>query len=467
MEPWDDAGSGRMGTVAVTHRPALRALPRPALAASPSAAIGLRFVVFELVLLAAAPVLGLRLALALLAAGALLGAVIGLGNPRVGLYSIAMLCVMEPLLQSFVLTGGLLRWNTLNYWLLLVTLLALPLLLRRRGLSLRLLQFTLLLLAFELFMSRDRARGLQDVFGMAAMLGLLVYLGRSRLTRDDWLWCGIICGVLAAVGGAVYFTQAASLPEINPNAWAAFPLAGLFALALAAPFAMRRRGGAVIVSLLAVPAATWIFLSGSRGNMLMAAATVAYLIATMRGLRRRAMLLGVAGITMLIAAAAFPTLQARALKRVSVFFDASATLNDKTSHRSELVLAGWYIVQDHPLGVGTGGFTDAWKRLGRRPGLASVDAYRRMSAHAGWIKILAENGIPGALLLAAFVVSFAITGWRRRRRSALRLGLWVTATLALAFVSTEYQTKAVWFLAAAAIVMLHRRGPLLFRRRHA
>ncbi|HET8634166.1 MAG TPA: O-antigen ligase family protein [Gemmatimonadales bacterium] len=421
--------------------------------------------IVELVVLSSALVIGLRAALMLLAGTAFLGAVVGLRSPRVGLLSIGMLCVMEPLLQSFMLTGGLFRWNTLNYWLLAVTVVSLPFLLRRRGLPFRLLQALLLLLIFELFMSQDRARGLQDALGMAAVLGLLAYFGRARLTRDDWLWCGIVCGMLSAAGGAVYFIQRESLPAINPNAWAGFPLAGLVALALAAPFTAHRRGSSTLVSLLATVTAAWIFLSGSRGNMLMAAATVAYLLACLRGLSRRAVLVGLAGLVMMVAAAAFPALQARAFKRVSVLFDSSATMRDKTSHRSELVLAGWYIAQDHPLGVGTGGFTKAWERLGRRPGLASVDAYRRMSAHAGWIKILAENGIPGALLLAAFVASFAVTGWRQRRRSALRVGLWASVTLGLAFISTEYQTKAIWFLAAGAMVMLHRRGPLL-RRRH-
>ncbi|HEU4760979.1 MAG TPA: O-antigen ligase family protein [Gemmatimonadales bacterium] len=455
-----------MGTVAATHRPALRPLPATALAASPSAVIGLRFVIVELVVLGSALVIGLRGALLLLTGAAFLGAILGLWNPRVGLLSVTILCAIEPLLQSFMLNSGLLRWNTLNYWLLMVSLLSVPFLLRQRGLPLRLLQATLLLLAFELFMSQDRARGLQDMLGMAAMLGLLAYFGRGRLTRADWLWCGIVCGVLTAAGGAIYLLQRDSLPHINPNAWAGFPLTGLVALAFAAPFAAHWRGSSTLVSLLATVTAAWIFLSGSRGNMLMAAVTVAYLLVSLRGLSRRAVLVGLAGLTMMVAAVAFPALQARALKRVSVFFDPSATMRDKTSHRSELALAGWYIAQDHPLGVGTGGFTHAWEHLGRRPGLASVDAYRRMSAHAGWIKILVENGMPGALLLAAFVTSFAVTGWRRRRRSALRIGLWASMTLGFAFISTEYQTKAVWFLAAGAIAMLHPRGPLLSPRRH-
>lgn len=455
-----------MGTLAAARAPAPHAPVATDALATPAAVVGLRFVVVELVLLSSAVVLGLRVALMLLAGAAFLGAIIGLWNPRVGLLSVAMLCAMEPLLQSFMLKSGLLRWNTLNYWLLLVSLLSVPFLLRQRGLPLRLLQATLLLLAFELFMSQDRARGLQDVLGMAAMLGLLACFGRGRLTRADWLWCGIVCGVLTAAGGAIYLLQRESLPQINPNAWAGFPLTGLVALALAAPFAAYWRGSSTLVSLLATVTAAWIFLSGSRGNMLMAAVTVAYLLASLRGLSRRAVLVGLAGLTMMVAAVAFPALQARALKRVAVFFDPSATMRDKTSHRSELALAGWYIAQDHPLGVGTGGFTHAWEHLGRRPGLASVDAYRRMSAHAGWIKILAENGIPGVLLLAAFVASFAVTGWRRRRRSALRIGLWASMTLGFAFMSTEYQTKAVWFLAAGAVVMLHRHGPLLAPRRH-
>jgi hypothetical protein len=48
------------------------------------------------------------------------------------------------------------------------------------------------------------------------------------------------------------------------------------------------------------------------------------------------------------------------------------------------------------------------------------------------------------------------------------LGLLATAALLLEFVSAEYQNKAIWFFAAAVIVMLGTSSPLLQlrRRRH-
>jgi heme/copper-type cytochrome/quinol oxidase subunit 3 len=76
------------------------------------------------------------------------------------------------------------------------------------------------------------------------------------------------------------------------------------------------------------------------------------------------------------------------------------------------------------------------------------------------VKILAENGVPGLLVLGGFVLSFAVTGLRSRIRSLRRLGLMTTAVLALAFTSTEYQNKGVWFLAAITIAMMGPTSPL-------
>jgi hypothetical protein len=45
------------------------------------------------------------------------------------------------------------------------------------------------------------------------------------------------------------------------------------------------------------------------------------------------------------------------------------------------------------------------------------------------------------------------------------LGLLTTAVLALELISTEYQSKGLWFMAAATMAMLGAGSPLRRRRR--
>src|SRR5690606_14757453 len=129
-------------------------------------------------------------------------------------------------------------------------------------------------------------------------------------------------------------------------------------------------------------------------------------------------------------------------------------------------LGAWEIFREHPLGVGTGSFPASWARLGPRPGISSFMRGRRFSAHSAWVRTLAENGVLGILLFTGFVTSFGLAGLRRRTRRLRVLGIMTSAVLAVAFISTEFQSKPVWFLAAASAVLLapragprHRRVP--------
>src|SRR5205823_9014360 len=107
-------------------------------------------------------------------------------------------------------------------------------------------------------------------------------------------------------------------------------------------------------------------------------------------------------------------------------------------------------------GVGTGGFTSAFLELNAREGMTQFIRDRPLQAHSGWMKILAENGIPGIMLLGTYVVSFAVSGLRTRIPDLRKLGVTVTAVLAVAWVSTEFQNKGLWLLAAGATVLLNR-----------
>jgi hypothetical protein len=61
------------------------------------------------------------------------------------------------------------------------------------------------------------------------------------------------------------------------------------------------------------------------------------------------------------------------------------------------------------------------------------------------------------VLLAAFILSFTAAGLTSPIRGAASLGLLVTITISTALLSTEFQSKGVWFLAAGATVVLSLR----------
>ncbi|HEX7571702.1 MAG TPA: hypothetical protein VF514_01310, partial [Bacteroidota bacterium] len=138
--------------------------------------------------------------------------------------------------------------------------------------------------------------------------------------------------------------------------------------------------------------------------------------------------------------------------------DSEQSMVGRTSGRSDLAYGGLLIFLDHPFGVGTGGFTVAWAKMGFRQSLSGYGYGANREAHAGWIKVLAENGFLGFFVLAAFAVSFAVMGWRKRRAGLFSVGLFVTSVLLVAWVSTEFASKGIWFLTAGATVLLNMRG---------
>src|SRR6185503_1770763 len=125
-------------------------------------------------------------------------------------------------------------------------------------------------------------------------------------------------------------------------------------------------------------------------------------------------------------------LQANALHRINKLLDPEETMEHRTSRRSDLVLGGLYLFAQRPLfGVGTGGFVPAWQEMSNRPEMREFEAAAGKIAHSAWIKVLVENGAVGGLLFGGFVVSFAIVGWRSRRRDLRILGLFTTVTLSI------------------------------------
>lgn len=399
-------------------------------------------------------VFGIERELMLLAALGVAGALAGLRRRPLGLLSVGVLCTLDPMVRLMLRSGGLLRFNTLNYFLLLALLLNARVLLRWRNGQIRLLVVLIVTLTLGLLFSSGREGGVQHVFNLVSSLGLLVYIRRAGSKPQNWYWLGIVSGLAAVCFGVLFFLQREDVDYVNPNAWVYMPLTGLFAVCLAAAAGRPRRWGAVALALLAVANAMWVILSGSRGGMLVALVCLAFLAVTLKGGAVRAAALAAGAVAVIAMATFFLNDTLYTLEKVDTLFDSSKSSSKRTDGHLDLAIGGWYVFRDHPLGVGTGGFAPTWSELGSRANVPMFRYGREMQAHSAWVKTLAENGVLGFLCLAAYVTSFAWIGWRSGRAAALRFGIFVTVAMAVAFLASEFAAKGLWLLAAGATLLL-------------
>jgi O-antigen ligase len=198
-----------------------------------------------------------------------------------------------------------------------------------------------------------------------------------------------------------------------------------------------------------------VFLSTSRGSLLIATVCLAFLVLLAPNLRRSAVYVAIGGLTCLALLSQFSSFEVTTMQRVQLLFDPSQSARTRTSGRLDLALGGWYIFQEHPMGVGTGAFSRAWADLGRREGLSRFHQGKATPAHSGWVKVLAENGLPGILLLISYVLSFSIVGWSTHDRRLRLLGLLVTSVLGIALIPVELSHKDLLLLAQGAALFFH------------
>jgi O-antigen ligase/polysaccharide polymerase Wzy-like membrane protein len=414
------------------------------------------FILFSLLVWASTVLIGFRTGLAVLTLAAVGALLMGLSYPVISLYGLAMLCTLDPMIRVFLMKGGLLPWNFLNYLLLMITFLGAPFLLRAPSGQLRLLQGLVLLLGVGLLFSPDLVRGTQDLLSLTAVFGLLLCFIRASGYRGMWYGLALVSGTISAAACFAFLMFSSQLSDIDPNAWSYVPLTAILTACLALSVTVRQTRRQIALIALALVNCGWVFASGSRGTMVVTAGCLIFLLTMVQGVRVRIAALAVAAMVILGVSSQFSERGSIARHRVAKLFDTSHTWASRTSQRSTLVLGGFEIFREHPvIGVGTGGFISAWE--------ASPDVYRVSGArtasgklsHTAWIKVLAENGIIGGLLFAGYVCSFAVLGWRSHEPRIRALGLLTTFALGSAFLSTEFQGKGTWFLAAGAFVLLH------------
>jgi hypothetical protein len=400
--------------------------------------------------------IGFQNALAVLTALGFAAAIWGLRHPALGVLGISLLCTLDAVTRHLLMTGGLLRWNTLNYWLVAVAILYIGFVKRANDRQSLLAKIFIGFLALQLLITIDVSLGIQHLLGIVPLFGLLTYFVRG--TDDDrvWFWIAMINGLAGAMGGLLFNLQSESLPQLNHNAWGFFPLTAIFAIAISAPFLAVTSGWAIVAGILAAVNLCWVFLSGSRGDLFIGSACVLFIIAIVRSPMARIGFVAVALTIATIVMSSFGDMRERAVFRLEKLMDPEESAEGRTSGRSDLLIGGWHIFSENPFGVGTGAFQATWASLGYVEGVSGFKYGEEMAAHAGWMKVLAENGIVGFSLLVAFVGSFAVSAWKQRRVLAMRVGFLVTAVLTIAFTSTEFQPRGLWLIAAGGIAILNR-----------
>lgn len=459
-----------MSVIAARQRAAARA-ERIARRLTPeefsSAMLGRILALLTLVAWAGGLVIGFETALTVLTCIGIVVMLAGLKWPGVGLLGLGMLTTLDTLIRGFLASDSFLPFNTFNYLLLIAMVWFLPVLVRINDVHSRLMQALLLVLGLELFFSDAKISGIMHILNAFIIFAMIAYYARAEHIDHAVYWMGIVSGLIAAVGGAVYYLQIDTLAYLNPNAWAKFPVTGIIMACLAFPVAGKFRFGRLALMLLAVVCFAWTFLSGSRGNMLIGGFGLLFLLVWERRFSWKIFMSALMVGGMVVLSAFFVEQQTYAISRLTKIFDPRYNLNQVTSGRANIAELGLQLFLRNPLGVGTGNFMSE---------ISTVSDFSdsAMAAHSGWIKVLAENGVPGILLLGAFVASFAVVGLLRRNREAFLIGMLTSSILAVAFISTEFQGKNLWFLAGAAAVMLHREhyreivakaGALLVRRR--
>ena len=397
---------------------------------------------------------GFRPALAACAVLGVISVAWGFTRPGLGLIGICMLVTIDAPTRVFLMTGGLLRWNSLNYWLVFVALASLPLLIKLRNPHTKILTGLAVVLAVWLPLSAAPQAGLLHLLNLVAAFGLLAYCLRAVGDATAWLWAARISGVLGALGGfSGYHLHA--FAEMDRNAWAYFPLGALAIIAIASLLPIRSRKPIDLICLAAVNV-SWVFLSGSRGTFLVALVFCGLLVFTSRDVLAYgvATLVVVAVITQ--ATPTFRDLRNTAAARSVKVVDTNLSLSSRSSLRSVLALAGWRMFLENPAGLGTGSFS---LEIARPERVSTLPDHLRpgLQAHSAWVKVFVENGLLGGLVLAGWVLSFAVAGWRSEHRSHLLLGLTTTGALAVGFLFTEFQPKVLWLVAGAATALLGNR----------
>jgi hypothetical protein len=394
--------------------------------------------------------------LAMLTLAGMIAAVLGLRWPAIGLVGVAGLCGLDSFTRVYLMTGGLLRWNTFNYVLLIATIYWFLLFFRASNIHLKFLILLGVLMVAELGFSANVRSGIQHILYFSSVFGLFVYFYRGTRRPGMWYFVAVSNGCLTGVGGFIYqLSRAGGLERFDENGLAHCFIASLVPACFAVRFIVGDQRRQTILALLIAVNFCWVFLTGSRGGTLVGICCVLcfmYQVGSTKTTFRLVVIAAVIGGAIMMR---FEDKLDRMVHRIDKMSNTEYSITKRTHGRYDLAMGAFQIFLDNPLGVGTGGYAKARAAAGYEGGVFEYKQGQEKAAHSAWMKVLAENGLPGFLLLAAYVGSFAVVGWNQRALGLLPLGLLTTLAISIFYLASEFQPKGGWMLAAGTMVVMH------------
>ena len=391
---------------------------------------------------------GFEIAMTILAVAATLTLTAFLRSPPIGLLAVVCLCVLDVPLRVYVFTEYSLPYNSINYVLLAMGVVTIPTLLVARSAPGKWLAAFVVIILLQLLPSSNHTLGMLVVLEVVA--GLALIGGFLQWGRDDEVirWAGIVAGV---TGASCLLAYLLNRPEqaLNANAVAHVPLAAIVAIAVASARSGVIRNWALMMTLATINIVL-VFLTESRGTFVLGVILGIYIVLRSPGVMHKFLVISLFAGMFAWATATFAQEFGATADKWARFMDPDVTISQATNRRVDLAAIGWDLFLEHPLGTGTGSFTDFQDYT-----FENLPTIRR-AAHSAWVKTMAENGAPGLLLLAGFVLSFVMMRNRGDPRVGASFGALAALVLALGFVSVEFQSKGLWMLAGGATALLSR-----------
>ena len=287
---------------------------------------------------------------------------------------------------------------------------------------LELLVLLLVWLSLSVLWAESPGQVLGDLWHWFAVALLWVVLATTldtpralRLAAGAFVTGAVVAVVTGAATGGLVPAAGERLQGaggFDPNFLAAALVAAIVLAAALAGITTRplARGGC----LAAIPLlAAGVVASQSRGGVISAVCTLFIAVAAFRG--RRAYVGAFALLAIGMAIILF-SLAPAAWERVTTI--------ENGSGRTDLWTVAWRVVEEHPFaGVGLNNFVVVAGDYVREPGeltrvgLIAEDPH---FVHNSYLQVLAENGIVGLLLFAAFIVGGLRAAWRAAGRLAAR-----------------------------------------------
>lgn len=164
-----------------------------------------------------------------------------------------------------------------------------------------------------------------------------------------------------------------------------------------------------------------------------------YAILALAGMTQRKMLFALSG------AVALAIIAPVAISSFDKRFDEAPLTEDQYDERAAFNRAASFIVDDHPLGVGSNHYVHVAKNYGysERAGVAPSEVNRNNIVHNAYWLAMAETGYPGivafCLMLIVPMVTALRTGWRERHNAEGNLLIGCGVALLIAYIHSMYE----------------------------